>query len=131
MTKLAVTYPDAERLVVDYLAPLLAPTLVRTNVPADWTPATTLLRVVSDGVPSLQHPVLANYTIRMVAMSGSPTTSKELAAKALGLLSAHTGDGQIASTAPFTGPLTSRDPSTGAELASVTARVTVRSTPIT
>jgi hypothetical protein len=130
MTRLAVTYPDAERLVVDYLTPLLDES-VGVGVPAGWTATSPdHLQVVLDGTPRLEHPVIAHATIRLVARSASTTRAKALASKAMGLLCAHPSDDSIAGTGPYTGVLPARDPETGAELASVTCRVTVRSTPI-
>ena len=130
MTRLAVTYPDAERLVVDYLAGLLTET-VGVGVPSSWKKGSDdHLQVQLDGTPRLEHPAIAHATIRLVARSSSTTAAKALAAKAMGLLCAHPGDGEIASTGPYTGVLPARDPDTGAELASVTCRVSLRSTPI-
>jgi hypothetical protein len=78
----------------------------------------------------MDHPALAHTTIRLVARCSTTTDAKALAMKAQGLLCAHPGGDGIASTAPFTGVLPARDTATEAELASVTCRVTVRSTPI-
>lgn len=134
--KLAVTYPDVEALVQDYLAAEMAtvePAVeVSVGVPAGWKKGSpTHVQVASDGIPRLEHPVLAHATVRLVARASSTGEAKRIAGIALGLLAAHPGGGGIASTAPFTGPLPGRDPDTGAELASATARVTVRSVPIT
>lgn len=134
--RLAVTYPDAEHLVRVYLADEMGAVepdvTVAIGVPANWNKSSPEhLQVVSDGMPRLEHPVAGHATIRLVARAHSTGRAKELAAIALGLLAAHPGGGGIASTRPFTGPLPGRDPDTGAELASATARVTVRSVPIT
>jgi hypothetical protein len=133
--KLAVTYPDAEKLVKAYLADELdalgETVTVTVGVPASWTPASlSNIQVDSDGVPLLAHPVLAHNTIRLVARAASTTEAKRLAALAQGVLLAHPGGGGIASTRPLTGVLPARDPQTHAELASTTSRVTVRSIPI-
>lgn len=134
MTKLAVTYPDVERLVTDYLAAELGEGdwTVGVPVPAGWGPdSPTHIQVALDGTPSLAHPILARSTIRLVARAQTTTAAKAAANKALGVLCAHPGDGQITGARPLTGVLPDRDPDTGADLASVTARVSVRSTPIT
>lgn len=135
MSRLAVTYPDAERLVVDYLTDELADlgeeATVAIGVPNGWKPGDIAhIQVDSDGTPQLVHPALAHVTIRLVARASSTTEAKRLAALAHGVLLAHNGGNGIASTFPLTGVLPARDPETFAELASVTARVTVRSTPI-
>jgi hypothetical protein len=131
--KPAVEYPDAERLTVDYLtAELDEDATVGVGVPDGWTSADDPhLEVALDGVPLLAHPVCAHATIRLVARAGSTTEAKRIATKALGVLAAHPGsDDGIHTVRPLTGPLPARDPKTEAELASVTARVTVRSAPI-
>lgn len=126
------TYPDVERLVVEYLTEHLGryedDITVGVGVPSDWTPESpTHLQVVSDGIFSLDHPVAAHATVRLVARAATTTEAKRIAALAFGVLCAHPGSGGIAGARPFTGPLAARDPETRAELASVTARVTVRS----
>lgn len=133
--KLAVTYPDVEHLVRVYLEEEMAAVepdvTVSVGVPAAWKKTSpTHVQVVSDGVPLLKHPIVAHATVRLVARAQSTGEAKRVAGIALGLLAAHPGGGGIASTIPFTGPLPGRDPDTGADLASVTARVTVRSIPI-
>lgn len=126
----AVTYPDAERLVVDYLNSLLTET-VAVGVPSNWGPSSpSHLQVQLDGTPRMEHPVIAHATIRLVARAQSTSAAKALAAKAQGLLCAHPGGGGIASTGPYTGVFPARDPDTNAELASTTCRVSVRSVPI-
>lgn len=131
MTRLAVTYGDPERLVRDYLDTHLTET-VGIGVPSTWAPGSpNHLQVSLDGVPRMEHPAIAHATIRLVARSTSTTQAKALAMKAQGLLAAHPGGGGIASTAVQTGVLPTRDPDTGAELAMVTCRVSVRSIPIT
>lgn len=129
--RLAVTYPDMERVVRDYLDALLVET-VGIGVPTTWGPGSpNHLQVALDGVPRLEHPALAHATIRLVARAHSTSQAKALAMKGQGLLAAHPGGDGIASTAAQTGVLPARDPDTGAELASVTCRVSVRSVPIT
>lgn len=133
--KLARTYPDAERLTKDLLDDLIAghepDVTVGIGVPSDWTTdSPEHLQVALDGTPALEHPVIAHSTVRIVAWSASTTRSKELANLALGLLCAHAGGDGISAILPLTGIFPARDPDNRGELASVTVRVTVRSTPI-
>lgn len=131
--KLAIEYPDAERLSVDYLTTELddGDTTVGVGVPDGWTKTDPAhLEVALDGTPVLHHPMFAHATIRLVARAATTTEAKRLVTRGLGVLCAHPGGDGIATVRPLTGPLPARDPKTEAELASVTARVTVRSTPI-
>ncbi len=130
--KPAATYPDAERLSVDYLTDELdEDATVGVGVPDGWTiDSPSHIEVALDGVPIMHHPMFAHATIRLVARAASTTEAKRLATKGLGVLCAHPGGTDIRTVLPLTGPLPSRDPQTEAELAAVTARVTVRSTPI-
>src|SRR5690606_17111937 len=132
---LLATYPDAERVVRNYLAEQLTDLgeicTVRVGVPSNWTPATgTHLQIALDGTPTGSHPIMVDATIRLVAWAANTTDAKRLAALAQGVLLAHGGGGGIARTAFLTGVQPARDPSTRAEIASTTTRVTVRSTPI-
>ena len=127
---LAVTIPDVERLVVDWLNPLLTEQ-VGVAVPSTWKPTSPpFLQVASDGHPTNSWPVTMTATVRLVARASTTTIAKALAAKAQGLLCSHPGGGGIAGASPLTGPLPARDPETEAELAAVTCSVILRSTPI-
>lgn len=133
--KLAVTYPDVERLVVDYLTEELADVepdvTCGVGVPDGWDATSPgHVRVVSDGIPVVAHPVVAHAVVRLVAYAVSTTEAKHLAGVAIGLLAGHPGGDGIATTRYLTGPLPAQDPETGAELASATARVSIRSIPI-
>lgn len=129
-----VVQPDlAEGLVVDYLADVLSDQecTVSVGVPPDWKPTDQKhLEVASDGSPNHAWPIVSYVTIRLVARAENTTTAQQLCARAYGLLCAHPGGTQIAGVKPGTDPLAARDPQTRAELASATARVTVRTKPI-
>lgn len=134
MTKIAATYPDAERAVTDYLTANLADgdTTVGVDLPDDWTTASPDHLVVSnDGTPSHSHPVAARPTIRLTAWSRSTTDAKALARRAQGVLCAHPGGDGIANVRFLTGEQPGYDPDHNAQLASATCRVTIRSTGIT
>lgn len=126
--KLAATYPDVERMVVDYLTDQWDEDgTISVGVPVTWTPGDTHLQVDLDGTPLMDHPIGAHHTVRLVAWSSSTSEAKRLAMKAHGLLLAHPGGDGVANTRHLTGVFPAHDSKTGAELASVTARVTVRS----
>lgn len=135
MTRLAVTYPDVERLVRNYQADALADAgetcTVGIGVPSNWTPASgNHLQIDLDGTPTGSHPTIVNATVRQVAWAANTTEAKRLAAVAQGTLCAHPGGGGIAATKFLTGVQPARDPDTRAEIASTTTRVAVRSEPI-
>lgn len=130
--KLEVTYPDAERLMVDHLEPLLDGATVSVGVPADWNPDDTdHLEVELDGTPTVVHPIAQKATLRLVARARTATRAKELAQLAHGHALAGDWPDGITNVRTLTGPTPARDPKTNAELAAVTVQATVRSTPIT
>lgn len=126
--KLAVTYPDQERYLIDLLASLLAaetpvPT-VGLRLPAGWKSGSVPhVQVTLDGSADL-HPVAERSTMRVVVWAATPTTAKALAQLARGLLLAEDH------IRPGTGMIPALDPDHNAELASFTVLVTARSTPI-
>lgn len=133
--KLTVTFPDPERIAVDYLTDQLEEfepeVTCGVGVPEGWTAdSPSHIRVVSDGQPAHTHPVVSHATIRLVAYAATTTEAKRLCGVALGLLLAHPGGDGVAGTRKYTGPLPAHDPDTGAELASATARLSIRSIPI-
>lgn len=135
MTKLAVTFPDVERLIRDLLEELITPhepdVTVGIGVPTDWTPTSPEhLQVVSDGIPERTQPIVAHATVRLVARAASTSRAKAIAALGEGLLLAHKGGGGVSVIRPLAGVLPARDPDTRAEIASVSLRVSVRSQPI-
>lgn len=135
MSKPAVTYPDVENLVVDYLTDELDAQLsdatVAIGVPGDWHRSDPPhLQVSLDGTPAVDHPISERATVRLTAYADTTSASKALVNLACGLLCAHPGGDEIAATHKLTGVLPAHDDETGAELASVTVAVTVRSTPI-
>lgn len=133
--KVRATYPDVERAVVDLLTELVGTiepdVTVGVGVPADWNVEhDPHLQVSCDGTPTLDHPIAAHSTVRIVAWAETTSRAKELANLAHGLIVAHDGAPPIAGVRTLTGLFPARDPETRAELASFTVRVSVRSTPI-
>lgn len=136
MTKPAVTFPDPERAVVDYLTTVAAGqfpagTTIGVGVPAGWVPTSpTHIEVAWDGTPGLAWPVTADATIRVVVHAATTTLAKRDALLAQGLLCASGWPASL-TIQPLTGVLPAQDPSTHAELASFTVRCRVRSVLIT
>lgn len=134
MIEPAVTYPDVEVLVKDYLAEhlpdFIGDVTVGVGVPTEWVKSESAshVQVASDGFVRFDDRCVARAAIRLVAWSNGTSESKALASLALGVLCSHGGGAGIVNARPFTGPLPSRDTATGAELAAVTCRVIVRST---
>lgn len=130
-----VTYPDVERATVDLLADLVVArepdVSVGVGIPTDWTVEhDPHLQVSCDGTPTLDHPIVAHSTVRIVAWAATTSRAKELANLAHGLIVAHDGAPPVAGVSTLTGLLPARDPETRAELASFTVRISIRSTPI-
>lgn len=124
--KPVAVYPDAERLVVDFLRPLFSgAATVGVGVPNGWTPAAVPHVSVAQDGQLLDHPVVAHCTIRCTARAASTTQAKRLATLAQAHLLAVPDF--ACGAASLTGVLPARDPDTHAELASVTVRVSVRS----
>lgn len=124
--KVAVTFPDPERLAVDYLDGLLIET-VGVNLPGGWTTRSGAhVQVAHDGTPELDWPAVAYATLRVTAWAGSTSAAKDLAGRAMALLLTHPGGGGVAGVRPLTGVLPTQDPTTRAPLASFTCRVDLR-----
>ncbi len=124
--RLAVVYPDAERLTRDLLEALVVTIPVGIGVPPEWE-GEDYLQVSLDGTPVVEHPIVARATVRIVGWASTTTRAKELANLALGLLCAHDGGDGISDITPLTGVLPARDPDNRGEIASVTVRVSTRS----
>ena len=128
MSKPLAIPPDAEHVVIDYLSPAL---LARgqdvtcgVNIPTTWTSATKPhVQVALDGTPEVTYPIRWRTTIRLTAWASTTTTAKALVALAHGLMLSHPGSPEVGSVRPLTGTLPTRDPVTGAQLASVTVQV--------
>ena len=130
MKPLAVP-PDAERVVIDYLATALAArgqdVTVGTNVPTAWASGTKPhVQVGHDGTPIVEYPIQWRASVRVTCWASTTTAAKALAALAHGLLLIHPGSPEVGSVRPLTGVLPTRDPDTGAQLASVSVQVNLR-----
>jgi hypothetical protein len=134
--KPTVTYPDPERETVDILTDLFEDAgenavTVGVGVPDGWTPGDNPhLGVACDGTFTDLHPIIARSTIRLVARAATTTEAKRLAQLAHGLLCGWRGDAGVSAFQPLTGLLPARDPKTDAEIAAVTVRALLRSTPV-
>ena len=126
-----VVFPDAERVVVDYLTAALAErgedATVGVNVPPSWTPGQNRhVQVAWDGTPSLTYPAVSRATVRVTCWSSSPTASKSLVGLCQALLLTHPGGDGVGNVRELTGVLPAQDPDTKAQLASITVRVSLR-----
>lgn len=128
MTKPVAVPTDAERATVDYLTAELAAhgqdVTCGVNMPTVWADATKPhVQVALNGTPSSTYPMTAAATIRLTAWATGTTAAKALAGLAQGIMCAHPGGGGIQSVQFLTGVLPTKDPDTGAQLATATVRV--------
>ncbi|MFV0315447.1 MAG: hypothetical protein ACK5O2_00600 [Microthrixaceae bacterium] len=128
--KVVVDWPDVERLIVDLIDGFDIADSVGIGVPKGWTPGAGVhAQVALDGTTTIIASVMQRHTVRVTVWADQPTTAKLSAARLQGHLHAHPGGDGITAIKPLTGSLPARDPDTGAELASFTVAVVVRSTP--
>jgi len=128
VTKPLATPPDAERVIVDYLAAALVTqgqdVTVGVDIPTTWTPGTKPhVQVAWDGTPDMAYPVVWRCTVRVTAWATKTSDAKALAGLCNALLCVHEGSTEVGSVRPLTGTLPARDPDTDAELASFTVQV--------
>lgn len=119
---------DAERATVDVLTPALAilgeDVTCGVNMPTPWADATKPhVQVALDGTPNGTYPMTAAATIRLTAWATSTTTAKALVNLAQAIMCAHPGGDGIQSVQYLTGVMPTKDPDTGAQLATCTVRV--------
>lgn len=139
MTTQEVVYGDGEIEAVDWLTDELPSrltgeefegTTVGVDLPLDWKPSDPPhLMVALDGTPSAVHPILCRQTIRLVAFTRSKTAAKRLCAIGQSVLLVHPGNQVVSNVEFLTGVQPAKDPTTGAEIASATQRMTVRAVP--
>lgn len=131
MSKPLVIPPRAEHVVIDYLTAALAArgqdVTCGEPIPATWTTTTKPhVQVALDGTPEVIYPILWRATMRVTCWASSTTAAQDLAALAHGLMLSHPGSPEVGSVRPLTGVLPTRDPDTGAQLASVSVQVNLR-----
>lgn len=127
MSKPLAIPPDAERLVIDLLASLLAArgqdVTVGVNIPATWAAGTKPhVQIALDGTPEGQYPILTRASVRVTCWHQSTTTAKALANLCMGLLLSYAGNPQVTSFLWLTGVLPTQDPVTKAQLAMIAVR---------
>lgn len=98
---------------------------VAQNLQPDWTSAGAPQLVVSDDGGPTEWPVVTNPTIRVTVYSGGRDLSRQIAARAVGLLLCTPIPG-IAQILPGVSIFDTRDRALGAEVASFTVRTRVR-----
>lgn len=130
MSKPLLAPDDAERLGVDFLTDALGSraedVTVGVNVPPSWAKGTKAhVQVALDGTPVVAPP-LWRATLRVTCWHESTTEAKRLARLCEGLLLAHPGSPGWSGCLPGTGVLPTRDPDTGAQLASITVLAKLR-----
>lgn len=124
-----VTYGDGDHAAVDYLESALETRWdgevgVGVKLPGDWTPDGNPFLVVDlTATPGAVHPIEEYQTVRLIAYANTTRDAKRLAAVAQGALLAH----PTIKTEYLTGRTTETDESTGAELASCSVRMSMRS----
>lgn len=119
---------DAEHVVIDYLNAALASrgqdVTVGANVPQTWTTATKAHVLVGhDGTPEVHYPIYDSASVRITCWSSSTTVAKDLARLCNALLLSHPGGPGVASIKSLTGVLPTKDPDTGAQLATIGVEV--------
>jgi hypothetical protein len=124
---------DAEHVIVDYLTEQLAArgqdATVGVAIPATWEPGHPAhVQVGHDGTPTVEYQVLFRASVRVTCWATSTTDAKDLAALCQALLLGHPGDRDVASIRSLTGILPTRDPDTGAQLATIAVQVNLRGT---
>ena len=128
---------DAEHVVIDYLAPLLAAhgqdVTCGVNIPTTtWTSTTKAhVQVAWDGTPASFYPVMDRASVRVTAWAYTTTAAKALVGLCEGLLLSHPGSTEVGSIKPGTGTLPAQDPTTKAQLASISVRVNLNRTVLT
>ena len=133
MSKPLAIPPDAEHVTIDYLTPALLArgqdVTVGVDIPTTWATGTkSHVQVALDGTPEVTYPIRWRTTIRLTAWASTTTAAKALAALAHGLMLQHPGSSEVGSVRPLTGTLPTRDPVSGAQLASVTVQVNLTGT---
>lgn len=129
MTRPQTTFPDPERIVVDWLTESLEDHLedvtVGIGVPSSWKPGDVPhLSVAWDGTPWLRRHVAMRAAIRVTVRASNTSEAKRLALLAEGLLHARPG------VVPQLGVMPTRDNDTKAELAWFTVGVALHSVPV-
>jgi hypothetical protein len=134
--KLLVSYVDPEPLIVDLLTDLLEDyddeITVSNGVPSDWNvdEDPPHIEVDHDGTPTIDAPIRAICTVRIVARASDTDLAKRAALLAQGLLLAHSGFGGTLAIDPGAGLLPAYDKATRQQLASFTLNVSVPTEPL-
>lgn len=129
MSKPLAAAPDAEIVAVQYLTAALVAhgetVTVGVVIPttSTWTASTKFIQVALDGTPTVEYPVMERASLRVTAWAGSTTEAKRLCRVVLAMLLSHPGGNGVGSIRPLTGCLPTKDPTTGAQLATGSVRM--------
>lgn len=105
--------------IKDWLAIQLESVEVRLNVPEKWTTNDSPVLVVADDGGPVQWPIKSQHTIRLTAYGSGRSEVRAIASYAAGLLGYGRPTGVAHIDSGMSGILDTRDPATGAFLASV------------
>ena len=144
--KILAVPPDAEHVIVDFLTAALLSrpgndvyvdmymdtypggVTVGTSIPSTWEPRSSAshVQVGHDGTPEVTYPHIWRASVRVTCWASSTTAAKALAGLCEALLLSHGGGAGVVNIKSLTGVLPTRDPDTGAQLASISVRVSLR-----
>lgn len=130
-----IVYGDAEGAAIDWLTEALEtrwddPVTVANHLGSTWEPGDTLhVLVQCDGTPGGVHPIEVYQTVRVTVFAQYTTDARALCQIAHAALLAFPGDPEagIGGAAFLTGVMPGEDPENGAQTASATVRMKVRS----
>lgn len=133
---MADTLPDPVDEAVELVQHLLALTdhgaTAGDELPSTWKPSSppfvALAIDLVDGEGT--WPIYADCTLRVTVYAGGRRRARRIALDLQGLLVAEGSRPPFSRHRPLTGPLTTRDPALLADVASITARSTLRTVPL-
>ena len=105
--------------IKDWLSTEMGGFEVRLNVPEKWTTESSSLLVVADDGGPVQWPIKSQHTIRLTAYASGRSEARAITSYAAGILGNGRPPGVVNIDRDMGGILDTRDPSTGAFLASV------------
>jgi hypothetical protein len=126
-------FADVQSAVVDYLdAKFTDATTVSTWFPSGDNASASVphVQVIDGGAPTIRYPVWQRHSIRITAWHLDQPRAYILFQRAQAYLATFTGNGDIWSCFPATGPLRTTDPDTDPPLALCSGTFTVSARPV-